>query len=68
MARSLRGTTDHDLRQVRAAVADHGRVVWLDAFLLVNVVPFFCVETLADLEKQLGEGSFSPSPTGGART
>lgn len=30
--------------------------VWLDAFFLVNVVPVFYVETLADLEKEMGEG------------
>ena len=30
--------------------------VWLDAFFLVNVVPVFFVETLADLEKEVGEG------------
>ena len=30
--------------------------VWLDAFFLVNVVPLFYVETLADLEKQVAEG------------
>jgi hypothetical protein len=30
--------------------------VWLDAFFLVNVVPLFYVETLADLEKDVAEG------------
>ena len=30
--------------------------VWLDAFFLVNVVPLFYVETLADLEKKVAEG------------
>jgi hypothetical protein len=30
--------------------------VWLDAFFLVNVVPLFYVETLADLEKKIAEG------------
>lgn len=30
--------------------------VWLDAFFLVNVVPLFYVETLADLEKEMAEG------------
>lgn len=30
--------------------------VWLDAFFLVNVVPLFYVETLADLEKEVAEG------------
>ena len=30
--------------------------VWLDAFFLVDVVPTFYVETLADLEKDLAEG------------
>lgn len=30
--------------------------VWLDAFFLVNVVPIFYVETLADLEKELAGG------------
>jgi hypothetical protein len=30
--------------------------VWLDAFFLVNVVPLFYVETLADLEKDMAEG------------
>jgi hypothetical protein len=30
--------------------------VWLDAFFLVNVVPLFFVETLADLEKEVAEG------------
>jgi hypothetical protein len=31
--------------------------VWLDAFFLVNIVPLFYVETLADLEKEVAEGS-----------
>ena len=30
--------------------------VWFDAFFLANVVPFFYVETLADLEKQVTKG------------
>lgn len=30
--------------------------VWLDTFFLVNVVPLFFVETLADLEKDVAEG------------
>lgn len=30
--------------------------VWLDAFFLVNVVPLFYVETLADLEKNMAGG------------
>lgn len=30
--------------------------VWFDAFFLVNVVPLFYVETLADLEKKVAEG------------
>jgi hypothetical protein len=30
--------------------------VWLDAFFLINVVPLFYVETLADLEKEVAEG------------
>jgi len=30
--------------------------VWLDTFFLVNVVPLFYVETLADLEKEVAEG------------
>jgi hypothetical protein len=30
--------------------------VWLDAFFLVNIVPLFYVETLADLEKEVAEG------------
>ncbi len=30
--------------------------VWLDAFFLVNVVPLFYVETLADLEKEVAGG------------
>lgn len=30
--------------------------VWLDTFFLVNVVPLFYVETLADLEKDVAEG------------
>ncbi len=30
--------------------------VWFDAFFLVNVVPVFYVETLADLEKQVAGG------------
>ncbi len=30
--------------------------VWLDAFFLVNVVPLFYVETLADLEKEVATG------------
>lgn len=30
--------------------------VWLDAFFLVNVVPVFYAETLADLEKEVAEG------------
>jgi hypothetical protein len=30
--------------------------VWLDAFFLIDVVPLFYVETLADLEKQVAEG------------
>ena len=30
--------------------------VWLDAFFLVNVVPLFYVETLADLEKKMAGG------------
>lgn len=30
--------------------------VWLDAFFLVNVVPMFYVETLADLEKEVAQG------------
>jgi hypothetical protein len=29
--------------------------VWLDAFFLVNIVPLFYVETLADLEKEVAE-------------
>jgi len=33
--------------------------VWLDAFFLVNVVPLFYVETLADLEKEV-DGGKSP--------
>ena len=30
--------------------------VWFDAFFLANVVPVFYVETLADLEKEIGDG------------
>jgi hypothetical protein len=30
--------------------------VWLDAFFLINVVPLFYVETLADLKKEVAEG------------
>lgn len=30
--------------------------VWLDAFYLPNITPLFFVETLADLEKEVGGG------------
>ena len=30
--------------------------VWFDAFVLANIVPVFYVETLADLENEVGEG------------
>jgi hypothetical protein len=46
--------TIYDKSALQALSMDEA--VWLDAFFLVNVVPLFYVETLADLEKVMQRG------------
>lgn len=46
--------TIYDKSALQALSMDEA--VWLDAFFLVNIVPLFYVETLADLEKAMQKG------------
>lgn len=46
--------TIYDKSALQALSMDEA--VWLDAFFLVNIVPLFYVETLADLEKAMKKG------------
>lgn len=46
--------TIYDKSALQALSMDEA--VWLDAFFLVNIVPLFYVETLADLEKAMRKG------------